>query len=454
MQKPLRSAPGRPLRTALAVLGVVALSACDRSPTQPAAPERPAPGGPPVAALLCEARPAQGTLVCEPAHAAADVIGGQGINLELASTALAYDTLTLQMTADVTVKNLLPHTMGADSGLYVFYHEGPSGVGGSVTAEGTDGTATFTASGQAYYHYDERLAPMATTAARQWRWTVPRSVTSFTFRVFVATDVLPSIVFEALAGGNRDVYRMALDGGDVVRLTTNAGDDRAPTWAGSKVVFVSYRNGNADLYSISVFGGVETRLTTATSAETAPALSRDATKLAYATGASGTGRVWTSLSDGTGAATATAGAGGGALAVEGAPSWNPTGDLLVFVSTADGSADLWATAPGGTATRLHGTASAEVEPDWSPDGTKVVFVSNHSGDDELYLVDVASGDTTRLTNRAGTDAHPRWLRDGRIVYTSFTGSTPTLRWLDPDAPGVTVAIPTSGMTPIRPTPVR
>ena len=41
----------------------------------------------------------------------------------------------------------------------------------------------------------------------------------------------PAIVFDWLRNGNRDIYRAALDGRDVVRLTSNSGDDQHPTEA-------------------------------------------------------------------------------------------------------------------------------------------------------------------------------------------------------------------------------
>ncbi len=117
--------------------------------------------------------------------------------------------------------------------------------------------------------------------------------------ITVATP--PTIVFDLLRDGNRDIYRVALDGGDLARLTTDPGDDGDPTAVGDRVVFVSYRDGNGELYATSLSGGAPTRLTFTDVAEAGPALSRDGAWLAYTRTDGGVPKLWVSLSNGGGA---------------------------------------------------------------------------------------------------------------------------------------------------------
>jgi len=73
----------------------------------------------------------------------------------------------------------------------------------------------------------------------------------------------PTVYFDAVAAGNRDIYSVSLDGRELTRRTTSAADDAQPTVAASAIVFVSSRDGNRELYSMpTVVGGAEQRLTT------------------------------------------------------------------------------------------------------------------------------------------------------------------------------------------------
>jgi len=244
----------------------------------------------------------------------------------------------------------------------------------------------------------------------------------------------PSIVFDWVQNGQRDIYRAFLDGTDTVRLTS-AADDEHPTARAGRVVFTSYRDGNGELYVVPASGGGSgsaVRLTQTSANETQPALSPDGTKLAYMSDVTGVTRLWMSAADGFGAQPLTAGF-GFAGAVEASPSWAPDGKRIVFVSTANGSADLFIIAlAGGAPTPLVVAPSADVEPAWSPDGTQVAFASDRSsgGSTNIYVVNVASGAVSQLTTGAGPDGQPAWLPDGRLVYTTWVAGTPQIKWLD------------------------
>lgn len=260
-----------------------------------------------------------------------------------------------------------------------------------------------------------------------------------TLQVTVALP--PQIVFDRLVAGNRDIWRAFLDGEGAVRLTDHVAEDSDPSAAGGNVVFVSYRDTNAELYMVPLEGGTAKRLTYTPRNELAPSLAQDGRKVVYAADTGGATKIWT-LDAETLAA--------GALALQGAatshihlsPAWRPHSDTLVYVSTALGGADVFlARASSGVNEPIAQGTKAEVEPAISADGTRVVFVSNRDGNDELYLLTLATGDVKRLTNRPGSDAHPAWLADGRIVYTALTGTVSSLYWMDPENPEKVFPIP-------------
>jgi Tol biopolymer transport system component len=58
-------------------------------------------------------------------------------------------------------------------------------------------------------------------------------------------------------------------------------------------------------------------------------------------------------------------------------------------------------------------------PAFSPDGTKIAFTSNRSGNDEIWLVTVADGALTQLTDDGAGDWVPAFSPDGsRIAFVS------------------------------------
>jgi len=132
----------------------------------------------------------------------------------------------------------------------------------------------------------------------------------------------PVVVFDRISGGNRDIWRVDLDGQNLTQLTTNTGDDQDPTAVKGTVVFVSYRNGNAELYSMPLAGGVETRLTTNTRDETTPSLSLDGTRLAFSAVMSGVTKVFTAAANASGPVQLVPGT--GPDVIETAPTWSPS----------------------------------------------------------------------------------------------------------------------------------
>ncbi len=188
----------------LALCAMGALAAC--SDQQPLAGSRETIAMPASSRILqgfdCTASPANG-VSCRPASggaggASAAIIGGQGVNVQLTSTNLAYDSATEIYQFDVTVKNLMKETLGSPDGVIadpegirLFFHTGPTVTGGTGTASvnNADGEDTFTAGNQPYFTYNEILATNAVSASRTWKLNVPTTATNVAFQVYVESDV-------------------------------------------------------------------------------------------------------------------------------------------------------------------------------------------------------------------------------------------------------------------------
>jgi len=277
---------------------------------------------------------------------------------------------------------------------------------------------------------------------REGALTVTATLGTSTGSAVLQVAAPPVVVFDRLVSGNRDIWKVDLDGQNLVQLTTDTGDDQDPTVVKGSVVFVSYRAGNAELYSMPLAGGAATRLTTTARDETTPSLSADGSKLAFSGVAGGVTKVFTAAANATGPVQVVPGT--GADVIETAPSWSPSSSLA-FVSTAAGSADIVQVIGTGAPTQLAASAAADVEPAWSRDGNTLAFVSTRNGGVEIF-VRSAAGVVTQLTSGTGSRSNPAWTPDGRLVYVETVGGVSHLRWVDPAVPATTYAIDTGAGT--------
>ncbi len=81
---------------------------------------------------------------------------------------------------------------------------------------------------------------------------------------------------------------------------------------------------------------------------------------------------------------------------------------------------LW---PMGLANPLPITGGAynDRDPSFRPDGGAVAFASQREGGWGLYILDLASGETERLTDSSEFEAHPSWSPDSRqVVYERYS----------------------------------
>jgi hypothetical protein len=156
-----------------------------------------------LAEVRCSADVRAGLVTCRPAAATGRtglpnlIVGGQGVYIFLLSTNVGYNAGTETFSADVQVANAgVPQPLGTPdgvqvTGLKVFFHTGPTVTGGSgtVTVSNPDGTGTFTGSNQPYHHYPYVVGEGFITPAKNWQWSVPTTVTTFSFSVYVQADV-------------------------------------------------------------------------------------------------------------------------------------------------------------------------------------------------------------------------------------------------------------------------
>jgi len=124
----------------------------------------------------------------------------------------------------------------------------------------------------------------------------------------------------------------------------------------------------------------------------------------------------------------------------GSMSWTADSGALVFSAVMDEDDES-----GGYNSGIHkvNVASGEIstlvdaEGSWgsalvSPDGRHIVFVSDRSGKPQLYLMELATGNTQRLTFEGVENAEPCWSpSENLVVYSSLRGGIYQLATIDP-----------------------
>jgi TolB protein len=171
------------------------------------------------------------------------------------------------------------------------------------------------------------------------------------------------IAFAHDTGDNEEIFLVRPDGTHRRNLTRRPGDDFAPAWSpnGKRIVFTHANKTTFDLFAINVRTRDVKRITRTDEIE------------------------------------------------ENEASWSPDGKRIAFTRYINdtGQYDIGIVrADGSHRRRLTSDSTFDAYPAFSPNGRKLAF--SREGPEEIYVMDLRSGDFDPITDNAGQDVGPDW----------------------------------------------
>ena len=101
-------------------------------------------------------------------------------------------------------------------------------------------------------------------------------------------------------------------------------------------------------------------------------------------------------------------------------TWSPDGTRMAIADDRDGPTDIYVIELAtGQVTNLTNSPADEGDPAWSPDGESIAYWSRTGGNQDIYVIPADGGEPRQLTTDPGDDADPSWTPDGSaIAYSS------------------------------------
>jgi Tol biopolymer transport system component len=276
------------------------------------------------------------------------------------------------------------------------------------------------------------------------------AATAFAFLALAVgrTSILASsvVALSSYQGTTWDIGLMDIEHLLLHLLTHGPADDLSPAWSSARQKLAFYADngpkGGAEIFLINADGSDVQQLTPEQQNYSAPKWSANGQQLIYVRDH---GSIEIMDVDGTNAHGLTDGF---------APVWSPTDARIAFSAAHAGdNPDIYLIDTDGRKFyNLTRDAGYDWDPAWSPDGRQLAFVSSRDGSSELFIMDAvcpsACGtNVRRLTFNHANARTPSWSLDGQhILFESEMDGSPQIYIIGAD--GSDMRYLTDGRSPV------
>ncbi|MCD6098136.1 PD40 domain-containing protein [bacterium] len=274
-------------------------------------------------------------------------------------------------------------------------------------------------------------------------------------------DTVYTVAFESSASGDMNIYTVSSTGDEIRQITNSPYNDISPRFSpdGQRVVYLSNydvficntdgtgrvqltdtpdtecgcvfspdgnsiafsrdEGGNENIFVMDIASGEERRLTTASCRDFRPLFTPDGETIIFLSDRDSRG-IYTLYS--CNLLTGEVRRLNHSLYPQLEPNISPSGDMIAFKKVFGVDSDIYYLSyPGLTEHLLFDDAGQAGNPVFSTDGSTIAFTREIDYTDKIYILDIATGDTTRISDigEGINYASPCWSPDGtELVYAS------------------------------------
>ncbi|HZQ13249.1 MAG TPA: hypothetical protein VFB31_10625, partial [Pseudolabrys sp.] len=221
--------------------------------------------------------------------------------------------------------------------------------------------------------------------------------------------------------GDPKVYLFNIETGQREIVGNFPGMTFAPRFSpdGQRVIMSLQQGGNSNLFVMDLRSRSTTRLTDTPAIDTSPSYSPDGTRICFESDRGGHPQIYIMAATGGTAKRISFGGDG----IYSTPVWSPRGDYIAFTGQAGGQFSIGILKPDGSGERILTAGFHNEGPTFAPNG-RVIMSLQQGGNANLFVMDLRSKQTTRLTDTPAIDTAPCYSPDGRyICFESDRGGT-------------------------------